>query len=966
VNVEPRPKLIPSPLTKTVCEGTPIGISLTTTTVPSAGTVEYLLVSRVATGGVTGMSAAGTVFAAVSTLNDNLSSPSTTTESVTYTFRPRINGGAGCIGDDVVVSVNVNPRPNISATGVPAAICSGDQVNISIVSDVSSTVSTWPAPTVAPTAGSVTGGSAGAGDQLFQILFNKTSPVVQTVTYLVTPSASGCAGTPLTINVPVNPVPNVLGTATTTICSGGTLNVPLTSKVTSGVNFTWTVDDPSGLGAAGAFNGSGTTINQVFTNNTGSQASLTYTITPILTAPGTTSGTCTGDVKIMFVTVAPSLSAAFLNTPSPDFICSGSTEYLVFQFGGQAPFDFTYTKQPPSGPAVPVTLTNKGPVVVVQDVLSAAGAYTYTITSVTSHVNGVSCTTPFNVPFVVNVGDTDPNFTIISPLATCSPNTVSFQYNEVAGTTYTWRFGDSPDLVYTATSTTPNKVITHVYSNLSPTSTLSYPVSMQTELPAPYPGCFKSTPPKTISIYPQIIPNIIADKTTICSGETIRFSNQSVGATSQAWSYRVQGQSAETSLGSSLNISSVFTNNTAANPIIYEVIYRGTNGNCPTPDQIVPIQVYRQATASFNEGTVPPFVNGQSIVNFTNTSSILDGAQFTYDWTFGSDSQPSSFQGLTPPAIKYVRPGPKNVTLTITNNSNAFCKSIFEKQININLLPLIATFKASPTESCFPATIKVTESNITGDIIEWRVFDGNGRTVATSSGVLPEFKIPSVDNNTTGSKFTITLKTSSSLTGQVAVAQNQTVLVYPKPFASFDARPDVLYVPDTELTTFNFSTGANQYSWDFGDGGKSVDEEPKYVYKIEGIYDITLIAMYDHGNKIVCADTLKHQVVAKQGGVTKVPNAFTPNPAGPSGGVSGSGSFNDVFLPIVKGAEEFNLQIFDRWGNLIFESNSTQIGWDGYNVDGKLLPAGVYVYKLTIRLSDGQRSTQIGDVTMIR
>jgi gliding motility-associated-like protein len=84
------------------------------------------------------------------------------------------------------------------------------------------------------------------------------------------------------------------------------------------------------------------------------------------------------------------------------------------------------------------------------------------------------------------------------------------------------------------------------------------------------------------------------------------------------------------------------------------------------------------------------------------------------------------------------------------------------------------------------------------------------------------------------------------------------------------------------------------------------------------------------------------------------------------GGSGGTGSFNDVFLPFVRGVEEFNLQIFDRWGNLIFESNNQNIGWDGYGKDGRILPAGVYVYKLTIRLSDGQRSTQIGDVTMIR
>jgi len=64
--------------------------------------------------------------------------------------------------------------------------------------------------------------------------------------------------------------------------------------------------------------------------------------------------------------------------------------------------------------------------------------------------------------------------------------------------------------------------------------------------------------------------------------------------------------------------------------------------------------------------------------------------------------------------------------------------------------------------------------------------------------------------------------------------------------------------------------------------------------------------------------------------------------------------------------EEFNMQIYDRWGNLIFESNSQTVGWDGYDQHGKLMPSGVYVYKLTLRLSDQQRTTQVGDVTLIR
>ncbi|MFN8807671.1 MAG: gliding motility-associated C-terminal domain-containing protein [Bacteroidota bacterium] len=113
------------------------------------------------------------------------------------------------------------------------------------------------------------------------------------------------------------------------------------------------------------------------------------------------------------------------------------------------------------------------------------------------------------------------------------------------------------------------------------------------------------------------------------------------------------------------------------------------------------------------------------------------------------------------------------------------------------------------------------------------------------------------------------------------------------------------------------------------------------------------------------------KVTAKLGGQSRIPNAFTPNPNGPSpDGRGGNGTFNDVFLPIVRGiADEpdaYNLQVFDRWGNLLFESNSSTKGWDGYDQNGKMMPAGVYVYKLTLRFSDTQRTTQVGDVTLIR
>jgi gliding motility-associated-like protein len=190
-------------------------------------------------------------------------------------------------------------------------------------------------------------------------------------------------------------------------------------------------------------------------------------------------------------------------------------------------------------------------------------------------------------------------------------------------------------------------------------------------------------------------------------------------------------------------------------------------------------------------------------------------------------------------------------------------------------------------------------------------------------------------------------------------------------------RPNPLYVPDTELQTFNKSARATEYHWDFDDGATSDEFEPRHFYKLEGKYNVTLIAGKDYGPKdvdgdgvidknIVCYDTVRNELVALDGGYIKLPNAFTPSVNGSTGGVAGNGTFNDVFLPIARGVEEFEMQIFDRWGNLLFQTQDRNVGWDGYDRNHKLMPAGVYVYKLIMRLSNGQRTTKIGDVTLIR
>jgi gliding motility-associated-like protein len=286
---------------------------------------------------------------------------------------------------------------------------------------------------------------------------------------------------------------------------------------------------------------------------------------------------------------------------------------------------------------------------------------------------------------------------------------------------------------------------------------------------------------------------------------------------------------------------------------------------------------------------------------------------------------------------------------------------------------LKSAFTVAPLAACFPTTLVVTNDSPGADTFQWRLFSQNGET-ATSNAAQPTFLI-----NDPGT-YTLTLTASLSATDQhAAPAEVSGIEIYGKPNAFFISPNESVFVPDTELGLINQSQDANFYEWNFDDGTISNDFEPEHVYMLEGKYLLTLVAGNDHGDKdidgdgimdgnVVCYDTATTTIIAKEGGFTRIPNAFTPDPNGPVDGSDPGNAFerNDVFLPVTKGVVEFNMQVYDRWGTLVFESNNKNEGWNGYDRNKNLLPAGVYVYKLTLRLADGQRTTQVGDVTMIR
>jgi hypothetical protein len=146
---------------------------------------------------------------------------------------------------------------------------------------------------------------------------NNSGNIPAHVIYTTTPSLSGCTGTPITIDVTVNPRPNPTVTGPTTICSGATTALNLSSSVV-GTSFTWT---QTTSGVNGAANGSGNSIAQTLTTSGLVSGTVVYSIT-------TSANSCPGNSTSVTVTVNPTPVGSFTGDTQ---ICSGTFLSIAIQ-----------------------------------------------------------------------------------------------------------------------------------------------------------------------------------------------------------------------------------------------------------------------------------------------------------------------------------------------------------------------------------------------------------------------------------------------------------------------------------------------------------------------------------------------------------------------------------------------------------------------------------------------------------
>jgi len=170
------------------------------------------------------------------------------------------------------------------------------------------------------------------------------------------------------------------------------------------------------------------------------------------------------------------------------------------------------------------------------------------------------------------------------------------------------------------------------------------------------------------------------------------------------------------------------------------------------------------------------------------------------------------------------------------------------------------------------------------------------------------------------------------------------------PYADFYADPDSGWVPLT-TTFYNQSSDAIQYFWDYGDGNGSMEFQPTHTYQDSGRFVVELVAVDENG----CADTARTRVIVGADFSIYIPNAFTPN---------GDGT-NDFFSTPYFGVQEFEIQIYDRWGMLIYESFDPDFQWSGF-YKSRECQEGVYTYVITARGYVGEKIRRAGTVTLYR
>jgi gliding motility-associated-like protein len=509
------------------------------------------------------------------------------------------------------------------------------------------------------------------------------------------------------------------------------------------------------------------------------------------------------------------------------------------------------------------------------------------------------------------------DYLIANPIG-CSPHEVIFTNNSIGATSYFWDFGNG-------TSDTLSTNVFEVEMQNTEQVTKIYPVRLRAENDF---GC-TSTLTKDVTIYPKVLAQFESDPSG-CTPFHVALKNTTQGGSTYFW------QMGDGQTSTEFSPTHTYLHITTADTIFnIKLIATSTFGCTDTIQRQV--KVFSKPVASFI-ASPKTLQLPDSVVHISNTSSIGD---WQYKWEFG-DGEVST---LKHPNVHYYNfYGTYKIKLIVSGDN---CLDSVSQFITVLPTKPIAAF-AGQGEGCSPVSVQFTNQTKYADRYEWEFGDGQTSFQKNPKHV---YDFPG--------EYSVILRVFGE-GGTDMTIHKDVVKVYSIPSSFFQVKPDDKEVKVGNAHYFsNLSDGATTFHWNFGDGSTSSERSPFHEYRYPGVYDVTLVVSNENG----CSDEhhIKSAAIVAEGGKILVPNAFTPS----GGGNILSAGMNDYFNPLAEGIVEFHMQIFNRWGELLFETNALEPGWDG-TYRGKLCKQDVYVYKIKAKFIDGETIEKIGDVTLIR
>lgn len=380
----------------------------------------------------------------------------------------------------------------------------------------------------------------------------------------------------------------------------------------------------------------------------------------------------------------------------------------------------------------------------------------------------------------------------------------------------------------------------------------------------------------------------------------------------------------------------------SVNPLVatsYTVIAENENG-CQSQPATIDVAVRPPLSGAITPwDTICP---GYPTTITANTNGGF-GAPYTFIWSSGESYTGNGTHTIT------ANPGStQDYTVTISDE----CETTpLVLQTNIYVAPLpVPAYSVLDPEQCEPAefTIVNTTNPDLSEYVYWLV-DGeqvfiNQDTILTDSLWAGYYDIQMIVTTDLGCVDSLTF--------------NDALNVKPRPIADFKYSPNPVTMFNTDVFFQNYSVNGYTYQWFFPGASPETssltDVTVQYPDGVTGTYEVMLITTSELG----CIDTTWQQVVVMPEVLIFAPNTFTPD----------GDEFNQTWQVYMEGidVQDFELLVFNRWGELVWESHDIEVAWDG-TFNGKIAPTDTYNWVIRTKdsLNDG-KYTYTGHVTILK